>query len=51
MTHRLPSTMSAIDNRIRLRKNMIIKINITNAVVDTIVNNSQVDCLLSFSFI
>jgi len=49
-SHRLPSTMSAMDSRIRLRKNMIINSKITSATVDTMVNTSQVDFLFSLAF-
>lgn len=49
-SHRLPSTMSAMDSRMRLRRNTIIKSNTTNAMDDTIVNTNQVDLVFSFSF-
>jgi len=49
-SHRLPSTISAMDSRIRLRKNTIINSNTTNAMVDTTVNTNQVDFLFSLEF-
>lgn len=49
-SHRLPSTMSAMDSRILLRKNIIINSKTTSATVDTIVNTNQVDFLFSLVF-